>query len=52
MTCESVEAIHVGDGAGLFVACDNNFPNKARNPDFADDNELIVIKVPGLKSGT
>ena len=48
--CESVEAIHVIDGERLLIGCDNNFPNKGRNPDRADDNELIVVKVPGLKS--
>ena len=48
--CESVEAVHVIDGARLLVGCDNNFPNKGRNPGLADDNELIVVKVPGLKS--
>lgn len=50
VTCESVEAIHVLDGERLLIGCDNNFPNKGRNPDLADDNELIVVKVPGLKS--
>ena len=48
--CESVEAIHVVDGARLLVGCDNNFPNKGRNPGLADDTELVVIKVPGLRS--
>ena len=28
--------------------CDNNFPNKGRNPALADDTEIIVVKVPGL----
>lgn len=50
VTCESVEAIHAIDGERLLVGCDNNFPNKGRNPELADDNEFIVIKVPGLKS--
>jgi glycerophosphoryl diester phosphodiesterase len=46
--CESVEAVHVIDGARLLIGCDNNFPNSGRNPGRADDNELIVVKVPGL----
>lgn len=50
VTCESIEAVHVVDGERLLLGCDNNFPNKGRNPDLADDNELIVVKVPGLKS--
>jgi len=48
--CESIEAVLVLDGERLLLACDNNFPNKGRNPGLADDNEFIVIKVPGLKS--
>jgi hypothetical protein len=48
--CESVEAIYVLDGERLLVGCDNNFPNTGRNPGLADDNEFIVIKIPGLKS--
>jgi hypothetical protein len=50
VTCESIEAIHVVDGERLLLGCDNNFPNKGRNPNLADDNEFIVVKVPGLKS--
>ena len=52
MTCESIEAVHLVDGERLLLGCDNNFPNKGRNPDLADDNEFIIVKVPGLKSGT
>lgn len=48
--CESVEVVHAIDGARLLVGCDNNFPNKGRNPGLADDTELIVVKVPGLKA--
>ena len=50
VTCESIEAVHVVNGTRLLLGCDNNFPNKGRNPNLADDTELIVIKVPGLKS--
>jgi len=50
VTCESVEAIHPIDGTRLLIGCDNNFPNKGRNPGLADDNEFIVVKVSGLKS--
>jgi glycerophosphoryl diester phosphodiesterase len=48
--CESIEAVRVLDGERLLLGCDNNFPNKGRNPNLADDTELIVVKVPGLKS--
>ena len=50
VTCESVEAIHLVRGHRLLVGCDNNLPNKGRNPTLADDNELILVSVPGLKS--
>jgi len=50
VACESVEAIHPIDGDHLLIGCDNNFPNKGRNPGLADDNEFIVVKVDGLKS--
>jgi hypothetical protein len=48
--CESVEAIHLIAGHQLMIGCDNNFPNSGRNPALADDNEFIVLDVPGLKS--
>lgn len=48
--CESVEAVHVLDGERILVGCDNNFPNKGRNPTRADDTELIIVKVPGLQA--
>lgn len=48
VTCESVEALHVISHARLLLGCDNNFPNTGRNPGLADDNELIVVDVPGL----
>lgn len=48
VTCESIEALHVMSSARLMLGCDNNFPNKGRNPGLADDNEFIVVKVPGL----
>ncbi len=51
VTCESVEAVHVLSASRLLVGCDNNLPNSGRNPGRADDTELIVIDVPGLKSG-
>ena len=50
VVCESIEAIHVVDGERLLLGCDNNLPNKGRNPGLADDNELILVRVPGLKS--
>jgi len=50
VACESIEAIHVVDGERLLLGCDNNLPNKGRNPTLADDTEFIVVKVPGLKS--
>jgi len=51
VVCESVEAVHPIDGDRLLIGCDNNFPNKGRNPDLADDNEFIVVKVTGLRVG-
>jgi hypothetical protein len=50
VTCESVEAIHVIDRTRLLIGCDNNLPNTGRNPTRADDNELIVVRVPGSTS--
>ena len=38
------------DGERLLLGCDNNVPNTGRNPVLADDNELIIVRVPGLKS--
>ena len=52
VACESIEAIHVIDAERLLLGCDNNFPNTGRNPARADDNELIIVRVPGLKSLT
>lgn len=48
VACESIEALHVISHARLLLACDNNLPNTGRNPALADDNELIVVKAPGL----
>jgi hypothetical protein len=48
VVCESVETVHPILGDRLLIACDNNFPNKGRNPNLADDNEFIVVKVDGL----
>ncbi len=50
VACESIEAIHVIDAQRLLLGCDNNFPNTGRNPVRADDSELIVVRVPDLKS--
>jgi len=50
VACESIEAVHVIDAGRLLLGCDNNFPNTGRNPVLADDTELIVVRVPGLKS--
>lgn len=50
VTCESVEAIHpLGRGYAI-IGCDNNIPNTGRNPGLADDNEFILVEVPGLVS--
>ena len=48
VTCESVEAIHPLGHDRLMIGCDNNLPNEGRNPALADDNEFIVVDVPGL----
>lgn len=50
VVCESIEALHAIDGERLLLGCDNNLPNKGRNPDLADDNEFILVRIPGLKS--
>ncbi len=49
--CESVEAVHLVAGERLLVGCDNNLPNSGRNPARPDDNEFILVAVPGLKRG-
>jgi hypothetical protein len=49
VTCESIEAVHVVSHSQLLLGCDNNLPNKGRNPSRADDTELIVVDVPGLQ---
>lgn len=51
VTCESIEAIHPLDGDRVLFGCDNNLPNAGRNPALADDNEFIVVRVPGLDGG-
>ena len=48
--CESVEAVHLISGSQLMVGCDNNLPNSGRNPALPDDNEFIVVNVPGMRS--
>ena len=50
VVCESIEAIFTIDSSRLLLGCDNNLPNTARNPNRADDTELVVIRVPGLKA--
>jgi hypothetical protein len=45
VVCESVEALHPISEDQLIIGCDNNFPNKGRNPGLADDNEFIVVQV-------
>ena len=51
VACESIEAVHVLHHGELLFGCDNNFPNKGRNPGLADDTELIVVEAPGLDNG-
>jgi glycerophosphoryl diester phosphodiesterase len=50
--CESIEALYVLPGRDLLLGCDNNFPNTGRNPNLADDNELIVVDVPEAVGGS
>jgi hypothetical protein len=47
--CESVEAVHLVEGNRLLVGCDNNLPNSGRNPGLPDDNEFILVDVPGMR---
>ena len=48
---QSVESVLPLGGNRVLVANDNNFPgNDGRIPGRADDTELIVIDVPGLRS--
>jgi glycerophosphoryl diester phosphodiesterase len=49
--CESVEAIHLVAPERLLVGCDNNLPNSGRNPTRPDDNEFILVDVPGMRRG-
>lgn len=47
---QSVETVLPLTGDRVLVANDNNFPgNDGRIPGKADDTELIVITVPGLR---
>jgi hypothetical protein len=48
VTCESIEAIYPLSASKLLLGCDNNLPNTGRNPNLADDNEFIVVDVPGM----
>jgi glycerophosphoryl diester phosphodiesterase len=50
VVCESIEAIYPLSASKLLLGCDNNLPNKGRNPVVADDNEFIVVNVPGMPS--
>ena len=50
VTCESIEAVHVVSADRVLFGCDNNFPNSGRNPGLPDDNEFILVAVPGLRS--
>jgi hypothetical protein len=49
VTCESVEAIYPLGPGSVVIGCDNNIPNTGRNPGIADDNEFILVEVPGLR---
>jgi hypothetical protein len=49
VTCESVEAVYPVSRTKLLIGCDNNLPNPGRNPAIADDTELILVRVPGLR---
>jgi hypothetical protein len=46
VVCESIEAVQVLDDSQLLLACDNNLPNTGRNPNRADDTEIIVVDIP------
>jgi glycerophosphoryl diester phosphodiesterase len=46
VTCESIEALRIIDRHHLLFGCDNNFPNTGRNPNLADDNEFITVRIP------
>jgi hypothetical protein len=50
--CESVEAVHLVSGNRLLVGCDNNLPNSGRNPGLPDDNEFILVDVPGMSGAS
>jgi hypothetical protein len=48
----TTEAVLALGGRRLLVANDNNFPfSMGRNPQRPDDDELIVVRVPGLRAG-
>ena len=49
VVCESSEAIRVVGKDRVLVGCDNNFPNRGRNPVRADDSEFILVEVPALR---
>ena len=50
VVCESIEAVQVLSASRLLLACDNNLPNTGRNPNRADDTEIIVVDVPGSRA--
>jgi hypothetical protein len=45
VVCESIEALRIIDRHHLLFGCDNNFPNTGRNPNLADDNEFITVRI-------
>ncbi len=46
----TIESVLPRGGNRLLVANDNNFPfSTGRNPGRADDNEIVVLRVPGLR---
>jgi hypothetical protein len=47
--CESIEAVHQVTGSKVLLGCDNNLPNSGRNPTRPDDDEFILVDVPGLR---
>ena len=48
VTCESIESLRLLRHDRMLLTCDNNFPNKGRNPSLADDTEMIVVEAPGI----
>ena len=45
----TIENVDVVDGEHIIVGNDNNYPfSSSREPNQADDNEFILLKVPEL----